>query len=203
MVADPCSTSLVANTPNDGRLTDNKGRVVNFKNTIIIMTSNIGSHIIQENFEDLDRKHVDEVVEKTQREVMELLRKTVRPEFLNRVDEIIMFRPLSLRDVREIVKLQLHQLLARLEEKGYRLLPSDELIEHICAAGFDPQFGARPIKRMIQKELLNELSRLIIAGKLEQDAEQVIDVFDGKIVVRKPIDPEETSNGKGRKKVEV
>jgi ATP-dependent Clp protease ATP-binding subunit ClpB len=201
--AHPDVWNILLQVLDDGRLTDNKGRVVNFKNTIIIMTSNIGSHIIQENFEDLDRKHVDEVVEKTQREVMELLRKTVRPEFLNRVDEIIMFRPLSLRDVREIVKLQLHQLLARLEEKGYRLLPSDELIEHICAAGFDPQFGARPIKRMIQKELLNELSRLIIAGKLEQDAEQVIDVFDGKIVVRKPIDPEETSNGKGRKKVEV
>jgi ATP-dependent Clp protease ATP-binding subunit ClpB len=100
--------------------------------------------------------------------------------------------------VREIVKLQLHQLLARLEEKGYRLLPSDELIAHICAAGFDPQFGARPIKRMIQKELLNELSRLIIAGKLETGKPQVIDVFDGRIVLRKPIDEKEKSNGKAK-----
>ncbi|MDX9752166.1 MAG: AAA family ATPase, partial [Flavobacteriales bacterium] len=193
--AHPDVWNILLQVLDDGRLTDNKGRVVNFKNTIIIMTSNIGSHIIQENFDGLERKDVDEVVEKTRHEVMDLLRKTVRPEFLNRVDEIIMFRPLGMREVREIVKLQLHQLLQRLEEKGYHLLPSDDLIEHICAAGFDPQFGARPIKRLIQKELLNELSRQIIAGKLEQDVEQVIDVFDGKIVVRKPIDERE-KNGK-------
>jgi ATP-dependent Clp protease ATP-binding subunit ClpB len=131
--------------------------------------------------------------------VMELLRKTVRPEFLNRVDELIMFRPLSQGDVREIVKLQLHQLLARLEEKGYLLIPSEELIEHIGSAGFDPQFGARPVKRLIQKELLNELSRQIIAGTLEQGVEQVIDVFDRKIVVRKPIAEKEKANGKAKK----
>ena len=181
-----------------GRLTDNKGRVVNFKNTLIIMTSNIGSHIIQENFENLEKKDVDAVVEKTQNEVMELLRKTVRPEFLNRVDELIMFRPLSQADVREIVKLQLHQLLAKLEEKGYSLIPSEELIEHIGSAGFDPQFGARPVKRLIQKELLNEMSRQIIAGRLEEGGEQVSDVFDGKIVVRKPI-AEKEKNGKTKK----
>jgi ATP-dependent Clp protease ATP-binding subunit ClpB len=145
---------------------------------------------------------------------MELLRKTVRPEFLNRVDELIMFRPLSHSDVREIVKLQLHQLLAKLEEKGYQLTPSEELIEHnlsrareawrsdggIGSAGFDPQFGARPVKRLIQKELLNEMSRQIIAGTLEPGVEQVIDVFDGKIVVRKPI-AEKEKNGNGKKSV--
>lgn len=179
--------------------------MVNFKNTIIIMTSNIGSHIIQENFENLEKKDVDAVVEKTQREVMELLRKTVRPEFLNRVDELIMFRPLSRSDVHEIVKLQLHLLLNKLEEKDIHLVPSDELIEHISNVGFDPQFGARPVKRLIQKELLNEMSRQIIAGTLEPGVEQVIDVFDGKIVVRRPIaEKEKNGNGKAKKsKAEV
>jgi len=173
--------------------------VVNFKNTSI-MTSNIGSHTIQENFENLEKKDVDAVVEKTQREVMDLLRKTVRPEFLNRVDELIMFRPLGHADVREIVKLQLHMLLQKLEEKDIHLLPSEELIAHISSTGFDPQFGARPIKRMIQKELLNELSKQIIAGSLETGKPQVIDVFDGKIVLRKPIDEKEKSNGNGKAK---
>jgi ATP-dependent Clp protease ATP-binding subunit ClpB len=203
--AHPDVWNILLQVLDDGRLTDNKGRVVNFKNTIIIMTSNIGSHIIQENFENLEKKDVEAVVEKTQREVMDLLRKTVRPEFLNRVDELIMFRPLSQGDVREIVKLQLHQLLAKLEEKGYQLIPSEELIEHIGSAGFDPQFGARPVKRLIQKELLNEMSRQIIAGTLEPGVEQVIDVFDGKIVVRKPIaEKEKNGNGKARKsKAEV
>jgi ATP-dependent Clp protease ATP-binding subunit ClpB len=190
--AHPDVWNILLQVLDDGRLTDNKGRVVNFKNTIIIMTSNIGSHIIQENFENLDRKDVDAVVEKTQREVMDLLRKTVRPEFLNRVDELIMFRPLSQADVREIVKLQLHQLLTKLEEKDIHLIPSEELIAHISSTGFDPQFGARPIKRMIQKELLNELSKQIIAGTLETGKPMVMDVFDGKIVLRKPIDEKES-----------
>ncbi|MFZ1695105.1 MAG: ATP-dependent chaperone ClpB, partial [Flavobacteriales bacterium] len=152
--AHPDVWNILLQVLDDGRLTDNKGRVVNFKNTLIIMTSNIGSHIIQENFEGLKDNNIEEVIEKTQREVMDLLRKTVRPEFLNRVDELIMFRPLSQGDVREIVKLQLHMLLQKLEEKDIHLLPSEELIAHISSTGFDPQFGARPIKRMIQKELL-------------------------------------------------
>ncbi|MBK8533513.1 MAG: ATP-dependent chaperone ClpB [Flavobacteriales bacterium] len=196
--AHPDVWNILLQVLDDGRLTDNKGRVVNFKNTIIIMTSNIGSHIIQENFENLKDKDIDAVVEKTREEVMDLLRKTVRPEFLNRVDELIMFRPLSQADVREIVKLQLHMLLQKLEEKDIHLLPSEELIDHISTTGFDPQFGARPIKRMIQKELLNELSRQIIAGTLETGVPQVIDVFDGNIVLRRPIE-EEGKNGKGKK----
>ena len=199
--AHPDVWNILLQVLDDGRLTDNKGRVVNFKNTIVIMTSNIGSHIIQENFEHLKDNNAEEVIEKTQREVMELLRKTVRPEFLNRVDELIMFRPLSQGDVREIVKLQLHMLLHKLEEKDIHLLPSEELIAHISTQGFDPQFGARPIKRMIQKELLNELSKQIIAGTLETGKPQVIDVFDGKIVLRKPIDEKEKNgNGNGKKK---
>ena len=196
--AHPDVWNILLQVLDDGRLTDNKGRGVNFKNTIIIMTSNIGSHIIQENFENLKDKDIDAVVEKTREEVMDLLRKTVRPEFLNRVDELIMFRPLSQADVREIVKLQLHMLLQKLEEKDIHLLPSEELIDHISTTGFDPQFGARPIKRMIQKELLNELSRQIIAGTLETGVPQVIDVFDGNIVLRRPIE-EEGKNGKGKK----
>ncbi len=197
--AHPDVWNILLQVLDDGRLTDNKGRVVNFKNTLIIMTSNIGSHIIQENFENLEKKDVDAVVEKTRGEVMDLLRKTVRPEFLNRVDELIMFRPLSQSDVREIVKLQLHLLLNKLEEKDIHLIPSEELIAHISSTGFDPQFGARPIKRMIQKELLNELSKQIIAGTLETGKPQVIDVFDGKIVLRKPIDEKE-KNGNGASK---
>jgi ATP-dependent Clp protease ATP-binding subunit ClpB len=206
--AHPDVWNILLQVLDDGRLTDNKGRVVNFKNTIVIMTSNIGSHIIQENFENLKDNNAEEVIVKTQREVMELLRKTVRPEFLNRVDELIMFRPLSPSDVREIVKLQLHLLMQKLEEKDIHLIPSEELIAHISSTGFDPQFGARPIKRMIQKELLNELSKQIIAGTLETGKPQVIDVFDGKIVLRKPVDAKEAEkangNGKARKsKAEV
>ena len=196
--AHPDVWNILLQVLDDGRLTDNKGRVVNFKNTIVIMTSNIGSHIIQENFENLKDKDINEVIDKTRDQVMDLLRKTVRPEFLNRVDELIMFRPLSHADVRAIVKLQLQLLMQKLTEKDYQLQPSEELVEHICQTGFDPQFGARPIKRMIQKELLNELSRQIIAGTLETGVEQVIDVFDGKIVVRKPI-AEKERNGKGKK----
>ena len=198
--AHPDVWNILLQVLDDGRLTDNKGRVVNFKNTIIIMTSNIGSHIIQENFEDLDKKDVEAVVTKTQSEVMDLLRKTVRPEFLNRVDEVIMFRPLSKEDVRDIVILQLQRLTQKLVEKDIHLIPSNELIEHIVHTGYDPQFGARPIKRMIQKELLNELSRQIIAGTIGTGVPQVIDVFDGKIVFRKPIDEkEQNGHGKGRK----
>jgi ATP-dependent Clp protease ATP-binding subunit ClpB len=199
--AHPDVWNILLQVLDDGRLTDNKGRVVNFKNTIVIMTSNIGSHIIQENFEKVAEKDLDEVAENTEAEVMELLRKTVRPEFLNRVDEVIMFRPLGRSEVRAIVEIQLHQLMVLLEEKDIHLIPSEELIQHIASVGFDPQFGARPIKRMIQKELLNELSRQIIAGTIETGVPMVVDVFDGKIVFRKPIDEtEENSKGNGGKR---
>jgi ATP-dependent Clp protease ATP-binding subunit ClpB len=197
--AHPDVWNILLQVLDDGRLTDNKGRVVNFKNTIIIMTSNIGSHIIQENFEKVSDKDLDAVTAKTEGQVMDLLRKTVRPEFLNRVDEIIMFRPLGKGDVRRIVELQLNMLMNKLAEKDYHLTPSEELIEHISNTGFDPQFGARPLKRMIQKELLNELSRQIIAGTIETGKSMVVDTFDGKIVFRKPIDGNELENGKAKK----
>src|SRR4029078_7666841 len=141
----------------DGRLTDNKGRVVNFKNTIIIMTSNIGSHIIQEAFDKVTEKNVDEVTDKAKFEVMNLLRQTIRPEFLNRVDEIIMFRPLMKKDITGIVKIQLEQLKKLIAKSGIELKFSDYALEFLADQGFDPQFGARPLKRLIQKEIVNAL----------------------------------------------
>ncbi|MFT3885856.1 MAG: ATP-dependent chaperone ClpB [Flavobacteriales bacterium] len=201
--AHPDVFNVLLQVLDDGRLTDNKGRVVNFKNTIIIMTSNIGSHIIQERFEKMDKMDEgdrERVIASTRDEVMELLKQSVRPEFLNRIDEVIMFEPLTRADVRAIVQLQLDALMKKLAEKDILLSPSEELVEHIATVGYDPQFGARPIKRMIQKELLNELSRWIIEGKVETNVPQVIDVFDGKIVFRKPIDERE-KNGKAKAKV--
>ena len=200
--AHPDVWNVLLQVLDDGRLTDNKGRVVNFKNTIIIMTSNIGSDIIQENYEKIDEKNHAQVLEKTRDEVMDLLRKSVRPEFLNRIDEVIMFEPLSRANVREIVKIQLDALMAKLAERDMLLTPSEEMVDHIALLGYDPQFGARPIKRMIQKELLNELSRWIIEGKVEVNSPMVIDVFDGKIVFRKPLEDEEKVDGeeKGKRK---
>lgn len=174
----------------DGHLTDNKGRRVNFKNTLIIMTSNIGAHLIQDNLEKMNDGNRHEVIMDTRRDVMELLKKTLRPEFLNRVDEVVVFDPLTKGDVKKIVELQLDALMRKLELKGIHLKPSSDLVQHIATVGYDPQFGARPIKRMIQKELLNKLSKQLIAGSIEHEKEQVIDVFEGKIVVRDPIDKE-------------
>ena len=195
--AHPDVWNILLQVLDDGRLTDNKGRVVNFKNTIIIMTSNIGSQIIMERFEKIDQKNREEVIESTKVEVMNLLRTTVRPEFLNRIDDIIMFQPLKRANVREIVGLQLDALMRKLAEKDIHLTPSPELVDHIAEQGYDPQFGARPIKRMIQKELMNELSRQIIAGKVETGVKQVIDVFDGQIVFRKPIAKEKKAETAG------
>lgn len=198
--AHPDVWNVLLQVLDDGRLTDNKGRVVNFKNTIIIMTSNIGSDIIQENYEKIDDRNHDEVLRKTRDQVMELLRKSVRPEFLNRIDEVIMFEPLSRKDVREIVKIQLDALMKKLAERDMLLTPSEELVDHIAHTGYDPQFGARPIKRMIQKELLNELSRWIIEGKVQPNTPMVIDIFDGQIVFRKPLEEEERVDGVEKKK---
>src|SRR5689334_16966891 len=145
----------------DGRLTDNKGRVANFKNTIIIMTTNIGSHVIQENFAKITDANYFDVLEETKDEVISLLKKSVRPEFVNRIDEIIMFRPLSQRDIRKIVDIQVDLVRRRLEEAGVRLDVSEAARERIARLGFDPQYGARPLKRVLQRELLNELSKQI------------------------------------------
>ncbi|MBS1581065.1 MAG: AAA family ATPase, partial [Bacteroidetes bacterium] len=201
--AHPDVFNVLLQVLDDGRLTDNKGRVVNFKNTIIIMTSNIGSHIIQERFEKMDEGNRERVIESTRREVMELLKQSVRPEFLNRVDEVIMFEPLTRKDVRAIVQLQLDALMRKLAEKDILLSPSPELVDHIATVGYDPQFGARPIKRMIQKELLNELSRWVIEGKVETGTPQVIDVFDGRIVFRKPLDTEDAAPKSRKRRAEA
>lgn len=166
----------------EGRLTDSKGRVVNFKNTIIIMTSNIGSNLIQENFEELTAINKDEILAKTKREVYGLLKKTIRPEFLNRIDELIMFEPLGREHVNEIVKIQLHSICKSLNEQDIKLSVTEEAIDWIGQLGFDPQFGARPIKRVIQKQILNELSKQILSGKVKKDKEIVLDMFEHNLI---------------------
>ncbi|MBS1638343.1 MAG: ATP-dependent chaperone ClpB [Bacteroidetes bacterium] len=182
--AHPDVFNILLQVLDDGRLTDNKGRTVNFKNTIIIMTSNIGSHLIQENFEKLDEFNKDEVLAKTKAEVYELLKKSIRPEFLNRIDEVIMFEPLSREDVSEIVKIQFQQIAKRLEEQHMKLSATDEAIEWLAQLGYDPQFGARPVKRVLQKQVLNELSKQLLGGKVDKDKEIVLDMFDNQFVFR-------------------
>ena len=182
--AHPDVWNVLLQVLDDGRLTDNKGRVVNFKNTIIIMTSNMGSHIIQENFEKVTERNKDEVVEQTKREVVNLLRETIRPEFLNRVDEIIMFQPLLKGEIKGIIKIQLENLRKLLENNGIRLEFSDYALEFLAENGFDPQFGARPLKRLIQKEVVNQLSKKILAGDIDKSQPVLVDVFDGVVVFR-------------------
>ncbi len=174
--AHPDVFNILLQVLDDGRLTDNKGRVANFKNTIIIMTTNIGSHIIQENFEKITDANYFEVIEDTKDEVLALLKKSVRPEFVNRIDEIIMFRPLSRNDIRKIVDIQVDLIRKRLEEAGIRVEVSDEARERLALIGYDPQYGARPLKRVMQRELLNELSKQILSGKVHKDSVIYIDL---------------------------
>ncbi|MGB4929460.1 MAG: AAA family ATPase, partial [Chitinophagales bacterium] len=182
--AHPDVFNILLQVLDDGRLTDNKGRTVDFKNTIIIMTSNIGSHIIQERFEGVTEDSLLAVTETTKIEVMELLRKTIRPEFLNRIDEIIMFKPLMRDEIKGIVRIQLKALAAMLEERSIQLEFTEELISWLAEEGFDPQFGARPLKRAIQKELVNELSKKILAGEVVSDAKIIVDVNDGNVIFK-------------------
>ncbi|MDX5447565.1 MAG: AAA family ATPase, partial [Bacteroidota bacterium] len=163
---------------------DNKGRLANFKNTIIIMTSNLGSHIIQEGFEKMEPGMEEHNQEETRKALMDLLRKTIRPEFLNRIDETIMFTPLNESQVHDIVRLQLNDLKRRLAKKDITIDMTDEAIDHIAKVGFDPQFGARPVKRVIQRELLNQLSKDIIAGRITSDSVILVDSFEDQIVFR-------------------
>lgn len=166
----------------DGRLTDNKGRTVNFKNTIIIMTSNIGSQIIQENMDKMNDKNREEVMKKTNDEVMALMRQTIRPEFLNRVDEIVMFTPLSYKQIRNVIKLQLEKVLKQLEANDIKIELSDYALDWIAKQGYDPQYGARPVKRVLQKYILNELSKRILAGNIKKNETIKIDAFDEDLV---------------------
>ncbi|GAA4313048.1 ATP-dependent chaperone ClpB [Nibribacter koreensis] len=168
--AHPDVFNILLQVLDDGRLTDNKGRVANFKNTIIIMTSNIGANIIQENFQDLDEKNPEPTIERTKDEVFEVLKKTLRPEFLNRIDELIMFRPLSSREIRKIVDIQFRHIQERLEDSGIRLEATNEVLDFLGREGYDPQFGARPLKRVLQRRILNELSKSILGGDIRKDA---------------------------------
>lgn len=177
--AHPDVFNILLQVLDDGRLTDNKGRVANFKNTIIIMTTNIGSQLIQENFEKINDENYFEVLETTKDEVMTLLRKTVRPEFVNRIDEIIMFRPLSQKDIRKIVDIQVDLIRKRLDEAGVKIDISEAARERLSKLGYDPQFGARPLKRVLQRELLNELSKQILSGKVNKDSVIFIDLKKG------------------------
>lgn len=180
--AHPDVFNILLQVLDDGHLTDNKGRVVNFKNTIIIMTSNIGSHLIQESFSDLHEGNRAEVIAKTRMDVFELLKKSIRPEFLNRIDEVIMFTPLSRDEIGEIVKLQFEKLQKQLAEMDITITASPEALDWLAQLGYDPQFGARPLKRVMQKRVLNELSKEILAGKVSKDSTIKLDMFDQKFV---------------------
>ena len=176
--AHPDVFNILLQVLDDGRLTDNKGRVVNFKNTIIIMTSNIGSNIIQDNFKNLDEHNQEKIVAKTKNELFELLKQTIRPEFLNRIDELIMFTPLNRKELRDIVKLQFRGVQNTLEDMGIHLEATEDAFDWLAQLGYDPQFGARPLKRVIQKRILNELSKDILADKIEKDSQIKLDVID-------------------------
>lgn len=182
--AHPDVWNVLLQVLDDGRLTDNKGRVVNFKNTIIIMTSNLGSSIIQENFEHVTESNREEVVDKTKNEVMTLLRQTIRPEFLNRVDEIILFQPLLKKEIRGIIRIQLDNLKKLVSQTSIQLEFSDYLLDFLAEDGYDPQFGARPLKRLIQKEIVNPLSKKILGGDIDNTKPVLVDVFDGVVVFR-------------------
>jgi ATP-dependent Clp protease ATP-binding subunit ClpB len=190
--AHPDVFNILLQVLDDGRLTDNKGRVVNFKNTIIIMTSNLGSHLIQEKMSDLNEVNREEVLSSTRNELFELLKQTLRPEFLNRIDDIIMFTPLTREDVSEIARLQLQLLGKQLKKNGIDFTFTDDCVDWISQLGYDPQFGARPLKRVIQREVLNELSKQILAGKVNKEGTIVLDCFDQQVVFRNQAKEEET-----------
>ena len=168
--AHPDAFNILLQVLDDGRLTDNKGRVANFKNTIIIMTTNIGSHLIQENFEKINDENVLEVIDTTRNQVFESLKKSVRPEFLNRIDETIMFMPLSKDNIRQIVAIQFGLIQKQLHENGIEIEATNEVLDYLGEIGYDPQFGARPLKRVIQRKVLNELSKQILSGTISKDS---------------------------------
>ena len=181
--AHPDTFNILLQVLDEGRLTDNKGRTADFKNTIIIMTSNMGSHISQETFEKYP-KDTERAIDESRDEVLQLLKQTVRPEFLNRIDDIIMFTPLNAKDIRSIVRLQLQSVFRMVAKEGILLDATDEAIDYLAQKGFDPQFGARPVKRIIQKEVLNKLSKEILSGTVQRDAVILLDAFDNQLVFR-------------------
>jgi ATP-dependent Clp protease ATP-binding subunit ClpB len=192
--AHPDVFNVLLQVLDDGRLTDNKGRTVNFKNTIIIMTSNLGSSMIHERFDGIKESEFDRTAELAKNDVLGLLRQTIRPEFLNRIDETIMFLPLTKKDVAQIVDLQLNKLKQLLAEQNILLHITQEAKLWIAEAGYDPFFGARPVKRVIQKQVMNELSKSILSGTIDSSKNVVMDVFDDKIIFRKPINETEEAS---------
>jgi ATP-dependent Clp protease ATP-binding subunit ClpB len=188
--AHPDVFNVLLQVLDDGRLTDSKGRVVNFKNTIIIMTSNMGSHIIQERFEEMNEINKEEILAKTKIEVFDLLKKSIRPEFLNRIDETIMFAPLTREHIHDIVKIQFAEISKLLAQQDISLSATTDAIEWMSQLGYDPQYGARPLKRMLQKRIVNALSKQLLAGKVEKGQSIVVDVFNNEIVFRGKIDAE-------------
>ncbi len=191
--AHPDVFNILLQVLDDGRLTDNKGRVVNFKNTIIIMTSNMGSHIIQANLDNITEENKEEVVEQTKREVVDLLRQTIRPEFLNRIDEVIMFQPLLRKEIKEIIRIQLNDLKNLLLKNGVNLEFTDYVLNYLADNGFDAQFGARPLKRLIQKQIVNQLSKKLLSGTIDKSHPVLVDVFDGVVVFRNDVNTHETA----------
>ena len=182
--AHPDVFNILLQVLDDGRLTDNKGRTVNFKNTIIIMTSNLGSQFIQQQFEKLDDTTRDQLIDETRSQVMEMLKKTIRPEFLNRIDETIMFLPLSKKEIADVVKLQINAIRKLRAPQGFRLEVTDAAIQYLAEIGYDPEFGARPVKRAIQRYVLNDLSKKILASEVSNDKPITIDSFGNSLVFR-------------------
>jgi ATPases with chaperone activity, ATP-binding subunit len=186
--AHPDVFNILLQVLDDGRLTDNKGRIANFKNTIIILTTNIGSHLIQERFASMEDWNKEEVLEKTKSEVFDLLKKSVRPEFLNRIDETIMFEPLNKQIIRKIVDIQWREIQNRLAESHIEIEATKEVLDYLGEVGFDPQFGARPLKRTMQRLILNELSKQILAGYIKNDSAVLVDLDADKQVYFKNVD---------------
>jgi ATP-dependent Clp protease ATP-binding subunit ClpB len=181
--AHPDTFNILLQVLDEGRLTDNKGRLADFKNTIIIMTSNMGSHIIQEKFENL-KGSVESAMELAKIKVLALLKQTVRPEFINRIDDIVMFTPLTNANIKQIVGLQLKSVFKMLEQQHISMSATDEAIDYLAQKGYEPEFGARPVKRVIQREVLNKLSKEILAGNIKTDSVVLIDCFDNQLVFR-------------------
>ncbi|MFT5916428.1 MAG: ATP-dependent Clp protease ATP-binding subunit ClpB [Bacteroidia bacterium] len=181
--AHPDVFNILLQVLDDGRLTDNKGRVANFKNTIIIMTSNIGSHLIMNNFANLNEENEAELTERTKKEVFEVLKNQVRPEFLNRIDELVMFKPLTRKEIRKIVGIQFTEIQQMLRNNGIELIATNEVLDYLGEIGFDPQFGARPLKRVLQKRIMNDLSKEILKGTIEKDSVVGIELREGNEIV--------------------
>jgi len=180
--AHPDVFNILLQVLDDGRLTDNKGRTADFRNTIIIMTSNIGSHIIQQNLGNENIREVSEAdFERTRIEVFQLLKQQLRPEFLNRIDDIIMFKPLTKSEIKEVVQLQFEQVRKMLLKNGIKVEISGSALVHLAEAGFDPQYGARPVKRVLQRELLNELSKMILSDAVDKTKTILVDYREGKL----------------------